>query len=101
MSLVKVIAVEEEPNIHLEFCQRVVTDGMRSLWKFLFTSLMCVSLPFKRREREIHILNSASEMSEMRSPWELLVDEADEHVSAAQKESHIILNFASGMSLKE
>jgi hypothetical protein len=29
----RVIAVREEPNLHLEFYQRDVTDGMRSPWK--------------------------------------------------------------------
>ena len=29
----RVVAVREEPNLHLEFYQRDVTDGMRTPWK--------------------------------------------------------------------
>ena len=33
----RIIAVREEPKLHLEFSQRGATDGMRTLWNFTST----------------------------------------------------------------
>ena len=68
-----VIVVQEGTKSHSEFYKRDVTVGVRSLRVF-----------FAHKSD-----GSASEMSGVRSLWELLADAYDEHVRAAQEESYL------------
>ena len=54
----RVIAVREEPNLHLEFYLQGVIDGMRSPWKLLVSSRGSSQLRRKLRTQYCLLLGS-------------------------------------------